>query len=155
MWRDVYPELLKSSPGLRIVHVTQLLQELLIDGRLTPRTESQRVAYHDPCDLGRNSGEYDAPRAVLAALPGVELVEMADAREAALCCGGGGNLEAVDAELSATIANRRLAQALETGATALVTSCQQCKRTLANAVRRQRARIKVYDLTEYVWRAVG
>lgn len=153
-WRDSYPDLLGHVPGLRVVHITQLLQELLTDGRLAPRAGPQRVTYHDPCDLGRNSGVYDAPRQVLAALPGVELVEMADTRESALCCGGGGNLEAVDAGLSASIADRRLAQALETGAGALVTSCQQCKRTLANAARRQKARIKVYDLTEFVWRVV-
>ncbi len=154
MWRDVYPRLLGRSPGVRVVHISQILAELLTDGLLRPRAEMQIVTYHDPCDLGRNSGVYDAPRDVLGALPGVELVEMADSREGAMCCGGGGNLEAVDAALSSAIAGRRLAQALETGATALVTSCQQCKRTLANAARRQRSRIKVYDLTEFVWRAV-
>lgn len=154
MWRDVYPRLLGWSPGVRVVHVSQILAELLTDGILRPRAEMQIVTYHDPCDLGRNSGVYDAPRDVLGALPGVELVEMADSREGAMCCGGGGNLEAVDTALSSAIAGRRLAQALETGATALVTSCQQCKRTLANAARRQRSRIKVYDLTEFVWRAV-
>ena len=58
-------------------------------------------------------------------------------------------------ELAAAIASRRLAQALETGARILVTPCQQCKRTLANAARRERSRLKVLDLTEYLWRAIG
>ena len=79
---------------------------------------------------------------------------MADNRESALCCGGGGNLEAVDPDLVAAISRRRLAQALDTGAGLLVTSCQQCKRTLANAARRERARIKVLDLTELLWRTM-
>jgi heterodisulfide reductase subunit D len=92
---------------------------------------------------------------LLQAIPGVELVEMADNRENALCCGGGGNLEAVNPELAATIASRRLAQAVETGARTLITPCQQCKRTLANAARREKVRLKVLDLNEYLWRAVG
>lgn len=150
MWRDVYPGLLAAPTGVEVLHASELLTRLLAEGQLQPGPVEARVTYHDPCDLGRNSGVYDAPRAVLRALPGLELVEMADNREHALCCGGGGNLEAVNPALVAEIAARRIAQAVETGATLLVTPCQQCKRTLATAARKARARLKVLDLNEIV-----
>lgn len=155
MWRHTYGELLGGEFGLEVLHASELLVRLLASGALDLAPLDERVTYHDPCDLGRNSGVYDAPRQLLQAIPGVELVEMADNRENALCCGGGGNLEAVHPELAAAIAARRLAQALETGARTLITPCQQCKRTLANAARREKVRLKVLDLNEYLWRAVG
>ena len=155
MWRHTYPELLGGAPDVEVVRATELLARLLASGAVELAPLDEIITYHDPCDLGRNSGIYEAPRQLLRAIPGVELVEMADNRENALCCGGGGNLEAVNPELAATIASRRLAQALETGARILVTPCQQCKRTLANAARRERSRLKVLDLTEFLWRAIG
>ena len=154
VWRDVYPELLGEPLNLEVLHASELLARWVTSGAIELTPLDERITYHDPCDLGRNSGVYDAPRRLLQAIPGVELVEMADHRENALCCGGGGNLEAVNPELAATIAARRLAQALETGARTLVTPCQQCKRTLANAARRAKARLKVLDLTEYLVRAL-
>jgi Fe-S oxidoreductase len=155
VWRHVYPELLGQPLDVQVLHQSQLLAAWLVEGRLDARPVRQRVTYHDPCDLGRNGGEYEAPRAVLRAVPGLELVEMADNRERALCCGGGGNLEAVNPTLAGQIADRRLAQALETGASIIVTPCQQCKRTLAAAARRGRAKVKVLDLSEIVWQALG
>jgi len=155
MWRFTYPELLGETPPLEILHASELAARLLADRRIELAPLEARVTYHDPCDLGRNSGIYDAPRAVLRAIPGLELVEMADNRENALCCGGGGNLEAVNSDLAAQIAQRRIAQAAETGASILATPCQQCKRTLANAARKARLRLKVLDLNEIVWRALA
>ena len=71
--------------------------ERLMDKNALPfNTAPQRVTYHDPCDLGRNGGEYEAPRKILKAIPGLELVEMENIRAASVCCGGGGNLEMTD-----------------------------------------------------------
>ncbi len=154
MWRDVYPDMVGAGDSLRVVHATELLAELLDERKLAPNALEEKVSYHDPCDLGRNSGIYEAPRAVLRAIPGLELVEMADNRERALCCGGGGNLEAVNSGLVAAIAGRRLDQAIATGARLLVTPCQQCKRTLAGAARRRRSQMKLQDVTEVLWRAL-
>jgi heterodisulfide reductase subunit D len=154
-WRDVYPDLAGEPLGFEVLHSTQLLEQLLAAGRLRPRGLGQMVVtYHDPCDLGRKSGVYDAPRRLLASIPGVTLVEMARSRENAMCCGGGGNLETVDADLSITIARQRLAQAEEVGAQVLASACQQCKRTLFGAAKRARSRIKVLDVTELLWQAV-
>jgi Fe-S oxidoreductase len=154
-WRDVYPELAGEPLGFAVLHSTQLLEQLLAAGRLQPRgLDSLVVTYHDPCDLGRKSAVYDAPRRLLASIPGVTLVEMARHRENAMCCGGGGNLETVDAGLSTTIARQRLAQAEDVGAQVLVSACQQCKRTLFGAAKRARSRLKVLDVTELLWQAM-
>lgn len=67
--------------------------------------------------------------------------------------GGGSNLETYDPELMRKVAYRRLGQALETGAEAIVTACTQCERTLRDAARRERAKVRVMDITEIVWRA--
>jgi Fe-S oxidoreductase len=76
----------------QVIHHTDFLAQLIAEGRLAPSVPvNERVAYHDPCYIGRYNDIYDAPRNVLASIPGVELVEAPDwNRERAMCCGGGG-----------------------------------------------------------------
>ena len=86
----------------------------------------KRVAYHDPCYLGRHNGIFDAPRNVLGSLPGVELVELPDHHENSLCCGGGGGRIWMHTDKEERFGDIRLAQAREVGAEVLVTSCPYC-----------------------------
>lgn len=155
MWRTEYPERL-GEQGIRVLHATEWLDETLTAGRIRLRPLAERVTYHDPCDLGRKSGLYEAPRRVLQQVPGLELVEMAEHHANALCCGGGGNLESHDAMLTTALAARRVAQAREADAQWLVSACQQCKRTLASASRRQKGgaggRLRVLDIVELIER---
>jgi Fe-S oxidoreductase len=113
------------------------------------------VTYHDPCDLGRKSGVYDAPREVLGRIPGLELREMDANRENALCCGGGGDVEMSDPAVSDGVAERRLSQVAATGARYVVSACQQCKRTLQDGAHRHQLDVRVLDLTELVWRSMN
>lgn len=143
MWKHEY-----APDFVTVKHSTEFLAELVEAGRVPLRPLDMRVTYHDPCDLGRKSGVYDAPRRIIQAIPGVELVEMEDNRDAALCCGGGGNLESLDPDLSRAVARRRLEQAQAVGAEAIISACQQCERTLAMAARREKIRIRVMDVVQ-------
>jgi Fe-S oxidoreductase len=97
---------------------------------------------------------FDAPRAVLDAIPSAHFVEMTNYGTNAMCCGGGGNLETFDPTLPPKIASERLDDAMSTGANVLVSACQQCERTLMGAARKhdaaRKARMKVMDVVELV-----
>jgi heterodisulfide reductase subunit D len=149
-WLHEYPQILGEPLGFEVVHLTQLLEELLAQDRLRLGEFPRSVTYHDPCDLGRNSGIYEPPRNVIRSVPGVTLVEMEENRRYALCCGGGGDVAMCNQQLVEAVARRRLHQALDTGAQVLVSACQQCKRTLMTAARQEKARIQVLDVVELV-----
>ncbi len=148
MWREHYPH------DFEIYHVTQFFNHLIAADQLSLKKLDLTVTFHDPCDLGRGSQEYDAPREVIRAIPGVKLVEMAHNRENCLCCGGGGNLEMIDAGLSGEIAKAKIDEVLATGAEAVVTACQQCVRTMATYVRRNKIKLEVMDIVQLVRRAL-
>jgi len=148
MWREHYP------PAFEFYHVTQFLEQLVATGRLPLKPLDLTVTYHDPCDLGRGSREFDAPRNLIRAIPGVRLVEMAHNRENCLCCGGGGNLEMIAADLSSAIAKDKLGEVLATGADTVVTACQQCVRTMTTYARRNKIRLDAVDIVQLLERAL-
>lgn len=147
-WKKIYGRLASEKLDFEILHASQYLARLTEAGRLRLGPVEQVLTYHDPCDLGRKSGEYDAPRAVIESIPGLEFRELSATRQDAMCCGGGGDVQIVDDGVTADVAGRRVRQAQQTGARLLASSCQQCKRTLMAATRREKARLKVMDLTE-------
>jgi Fe-S oxidoreductase len=153
-WAHEYPRVLGEPLGFEVMHATELLVTMISDGKIELKGFSQPVTYHDPCDLGRTSAIYDQPREIIRAIPGIQFTEMVDNREMALCCGGGGDAEMADASLAAAVAKRRIEQAQDTGAKAVISACQQCNRTLAEAARKNRIRVRAMDITELVWRAM-
>jgi heterodisulfide reductase subunit D len=154
MWRHFYPDILGEDLDVEVIHSTQLLAELLDEGRLKLKAMPRPTTYHDPCDLGRKNDLYDAPRRVLESVPELSYAEMSDNRQDALCCGGGGNVETFNPELVGELSQRRLKQALDTEAQVIVSACPQCERTLTAEARREKARVRVMDLVEFVWRAL-
>jgi len=153
-WSHLYPLLDPSPLGFEVLHASQFLARLLENSQLNLGSFEQIVTYHDPCDLGRKSGIYDAPRQVIEGISGIEFREMDATRQDALCCGGGGDVQIVDEHVTATVADRRLSQAQQTDARVILSACQQCKRTLMAASRRNKARVRVMDLAELVWRVM-
>jgi len=140
----------KYKIEIPLFHATEFVLELIERGKIEFRDEKVKVTYHDPCDLGRASGIYEAPRKILRSMPGVEFVELADNREHCKCCGGGGNLEMVDPELSAALSQQKIKQIQATGADVVITSCQQCVRTILTTARKRKIPVKVFDITEFV-----
>lgn len=157
--------------GAEVLHITQLLAKLIRDGILMPAKEADlKVTYHDPCNLGRRSepfqdnywgqnkrrrpmklvrtgdlGEYQAPRDILAAIPGVELIEMNRIKGWAYCCGNGAGVAEVNPGLLEDTSRERVREASKTGADILVTACPMCEYALETA-----GRMKVTDIVELV-----
>ena len=130
--KEEYPELEKLP--FEVKHITELLAELIKEGKLEPKGEvAMTVTYHDPCHLGRYCEVYDAPREVLQAIPGLELVEMQRSRDNAWCCGAGAGVRTAFPEFAAWSAGERLYEAKETGAEAVVTACPFCEQNLRGA----------------------
>jgi heterodisulfide reductase subunit D len=152
-WVHLYPEFADVS-GIRLQHASEFLAEVLAGGGLALGAVEEVVTYHDPCDLGRKSEVYDAPREVLARIPGLDFREMSASRENAVCCGGGGDVEIADRTVSAGVAAQRLAQVQAVGARQVVSACQQCKRTLQEAARQNKIRVGALDIVELVWQSV-
>jgi heterodisulfide reductase subunit D len=154
-WHHVYPQVV-GDLGIEVVHAVEALAEMVDQGRLPMKPGREMVVtYHDPCDLGRKGGIYDAPRQVLRALPGVTFVEMDSRRETSLCCGGGGNLETFDPDLGAEVAAKRVAEAQAVDAQVIASACPQCERTLTKATRANRVRIRVMDVAQLVESALA
>lgn len=148
-----YPDILGELP-FEVVHVSEILADMLGAGKISLKAglPERRVTFHDPCHLGRYCKVYEPPRAVIGAIPGVELVEMKRHRDYAWCCGNGAELvSSMQPELASEIARGRMEEAGETGAQALITACPRCVLSLERAARG----MKVYDLTVAVARSMG
>jgi Fe-S oxidoreductase len=182
-FRVAYPKAGFSS-GLRVLHITEYLDELIKTGRLeVKKNVPMKVTYQDPCHLGRlgepyvpwsgkeipghirlfdppkefcrgTCGVYGPPREVLESIPGVELLEMDRTREYAWCCGAGGGVRESNAEFSGWTAAKRLEEAAGTGAEAIVTACPGCRQNLAETAAQNDSRLQVLDVVEILENAV-
>jgi len=148
-WQEYY------ETDLELFHSTQLIESLIRDGAVRLGEVNATVTYHDPCDLGRNGDVYDAPRKILESIPGLTLVELENNRAQSVCCGGGGNLEIVDPSLTETVAEKKIEEIKRTEAETVVTSCQQCVRTIKGRARRQKVDLNVCEITELVLQAIS
>jgi Fe-S oxidoreductase len=138
------------TDGAAPVHHTQLLAELLAAGRLAPRREAgAAVTLHDPCYLARHNGEAAAPRAVLAAVPGLGTREMPRHGTRTFCCGAGGGGAWLDTRPGPRIAALRMAEARATGAAVVATACPFCALMLAGET--GPGDVLVRDVAELLW----
>jgi len=140
------------SEDYEVFHFSELIANLIKEGKLTPRKDfgGVKVTYHDPCYLGRHGGIYDAPREVLAAIPGIDFVEMERSREQSMCCGGGGGGLWMEKLKGERLSDLRVEEALAAGASVLATACPYCITMFEDSVRTLNAedRIMVKDVTE-------
>jgi len=153
--KNEYPSL---GGNYEVIHHTQLLQELIDDGKLTFGEEpfkGRKITYHDSCYLGRANGVYDAPRKILEALD-AELVEMKRCRKNGLCCGAGGAQMFKDAEQGNKEINiERTEEAIGTGADIISANCPFCTTMIRDGVKHaeKEDKVEVLDLAELVAQA--
>ena len=139
--------------NFEIVHISELISRLIGEGKLEiSRGYEKKVAYHDPCYLGRHNNIYDEPRDVLKRIPGLEIAELPESREDSLCCGGGGGRIWMETPKGERFCDIRLEQAVELGAEVLATSCPYCIANFEDSRLTIDAeeKISIMDITEIV-----
>lgn len=151
--KNEYPEL---GGNYEVVHHTQLLQELINQGKLTLKDggifKGKKITFHDPCYLGRANDVYEAPRALIEKLD-VELVEMKRCKTNGLCCGAGGAQMFKEAEKGNKEINvERTEDALDTKADIIATGCPFCNTMMTDGVKNKEkeSEIKVLDIAELI-----
>lgn len=127
-FKHIYPK--KVGKGaFEVLHVSELLAELIDSGKLAPtRPVKGKFIYHDPCELARLGGVFEAPRKVLENVPGVgKIMEFEGNRRLGNCCGGGGGLKAIENDITIRIGAKKVNEAFSAGADNIVSCCPSCK----------------------------
>jgi Fe-S oxidoreductase/nitrate reductase gamma subunit len=153
--KNEYPQL---GGNYEVVHHSQLLAQLVADGRLSlaGATLDERVTYHDSCYLGRHNDVYLAPRNVIGSIGGIDVIEMPRNGTRGLCCGAGGARMWMEEHTGKKINIERTEEALETGAARIAVACPFCYVMLDDGVK-EKGRdedVKVQDIAELLIEAL-
>jgi Fe-S oxidoreductase len=151
-----YNTFIKYYPknGLEVQHYTQLLSEILDQGKLNFSKKLDKVVtYHDPCFLGRYNDIFEAPRKVLEAIQGLSLVEMPRNKQDSFCCGGGGGMMWIDEVLTKErTCVKRAREAISVEPDVIATACPFCLLNLEDGIKviDKEDKIQVKDIIELV-----
>jgi Fe-S oxidoreductase len=148
--RSEYPNF---DGHFKVIHHTELLDELVRSGRLrVAREREERITYHDPCYLGRYNDVYDPPRRVLRSVCRNELLEMHLCRSKGFCCGGGGGRVWLEENEGRRVNQVRVEQAMEVNPDILASACPFCLTMFEDGVKGKEVadRIKTRDIAELV-----
>lgn len=149
-----YPKIGRQK--YKIYHLSEYLDMLIQQGQITFEVPVPgKITYHDPCLLGRHNNIYDAPRRVIQAIPGMDLVEMERVRQFSRCCGVGGGLKIANHDLQEAASVRRIKDAEETGAEYLTTPCPTCFSGLSGGAAKAESHLKVQHMAQLVARSMG
>jgi Fe-S oxidoreductase/FAD/FMN-containing dehydrogenase len=160
MWRHGYAEWARKlgiSYDITTRHYSEVVAEKIADGSFSfPKngTKTETVTWHDSCHIGRVSGVYEAPRALIKAIPGARLVEMESNRENGKCCGSVLTL-IKEPLVAAEIGKERLDEAIEAGAAKVLALCPCCQFQLRVTADRKKMPVEIVDLSRYAANALG
>jgi Fe-S oxidoreductase len=153
--KNEYPQL---GGNYEVVHHSELLMELIADGRLSMAGASlaQRVTYHDSCYLGRHNDVYLAPRKVIGSLAGIDIVEMPRNGTKGMCCGAGGARMWMEETIGKKVNVERAQEAIATGAERIAVACPYCYVMMDDGVKGEGRDedVKVQDIAEMLLEAV-
>jgi len=150
--KNEYPSL---GGSYNVVHHTQLLDQLIKDGRIKVEKDlykGKKITFHDPCYLGRANKEYTAPRSLINSVK-ADLKEMKSCKEKALCCGAGGAQMFKESEKGNQEINiKRTKQAINTNAKIIAAGCPFCNTMLSDGIKSESENmdVKVMDISEII-----
>ena len=150
--KNEYPSL---GGSYDVIHHTQLLDQLIKDGRIKVEKDlykGKKITFHDPCYLGRANKEYTAPRSLINSVK-ADLKEMKSCKEKALCCGAGGAQMFKESEQGNQEINiKRTKQAINTNAKIIAAGCPFCNTMLSDGIKSESENIdvKVMDISEII-----
>ena len=153
--KNEYPSL---GGNYDVIHHTQLLDDLIKNGKIKVQNESfkgKKITFHDPCYLGRANKEFKAPRNLIDSVK-ADLKEMKSCKEKGLCCGAGGAQMFKDAEKGNEEINiKRTKEAIDTNAKIIAAGCPFCNTMLSDGLKNQKSeqKVKVLDIAEIVEQA--
>jgi Fe-S oxidoreductase len=126
-----------AEEKLNVQHYTQFLAEAIRQGKIKlSKPVKKRVAYHDPCFLGKRNEIYEAPREILQAIKGLEIVEMKRTKQSSFCCGGGaGRVWTEETTPEKRPCVDRVKEALELNIDTIAVACPFCVTTLEDAIK--------------------
>jgi Fe-S oxidoreductase/nitrate reductase gamma subunit len=123
--KNEYPQF--ENGDFEVVHHSELIADLIRSGRISPASAQGRtVVFHDPCYLGRQNGVFEAPRAALAGVKGLDVVELPRNRERGVCCGGGGGQSWMEVSARKRINIVRTEEIVASGADVAAVGCPFC-----------------------------
>jgi Fe-S oxidoreductase len=133
-----------------VIHHTQLIDELMTQGKIQVENKQSNVTFHDPCYLGRHNNIYDAPRTALEKT-GATITELPRSRTQSFCCGAGGAQMWKEEEHGAQSVNiNRFKEAAATGQDTLAVGCPFCMVMMTDAARAEKSEMQVKDVAEIV-----
>lgn len=148
-------EYAKLGGQFEVVHHTQLLQQLIDEGKLVLKEGGQfqgkKITFHDSCYLGRGNNIYEAPRSVLEHLD-AEMVEMKRCKSNGLCCGAGGAQMFKEEEKGKDrVSNERAREAIATEADFIASACPYCNTMITDGVKNENnTKVEVLDVAEMI-----
>ena len=144
------PNLIKRPYKFEVVHILELLDQLRAEGRLrTEGVETERLTFHDPCQIVRRGGVLAPPRNLMR-MVAPDYAEMGDHGKMNWCCGGGGGVSANEGaeELRLKAFKRKKRQLEELNVEGLVTACANCRIVIEEGLEHYGMDIHVTGLTE-------
>ncbi len=158
VWKEMYANLAaeRGEPyEFEVKHYSEIIAEAIADGRITFDHEvKKRLTFHDSCHMGRAQGNYEPPREMIKAIPGVEYVEMEHNREDGLCCGSVLTLIG-ETPVAPKLGKMRLDEAVDVGADAVVALCPCCQVQFRDSIAKEGIPVEVVDLAHLAMQGLG